>query len=106
MALEQEAPPTREGWARCPGCGGQFLREHRCHRPLGVVTARRPEGFDQVVQEARAQAREVSVVQLALTDLPEQCRTCTGVDAPLGADGDCVPCMAAQARTVAGLPPP
>jgi predicted RNA-binding Zn-ribbon protein involved in translation (DUF1610 family) len=105
MATEQRSQ-TRHGWARCPGCGGQFLREHRCRQPLGVVVDRRPAGFEAAVEEARAQARAeaaaAAVVQLELpTVVDASCRTCGAVDVALGDDGDCVPCMTATALAAA-----
>lgn len=104
MATQERT--TRHGWVRCPNpaCGQQFLRNHVCRVALGVVVDRRPDGFEQTVAEARAQARAEQVVQLELTDLPDPCRTCGLVDKPLGDTLDCVACMAAHALAAADLP--
>jgi hypothetical protein len=97
MATQERT--TRHGWVRCPNpaCGQQFLRNHVCRAPRGEVVDRRPVGFEQTVEEARAQARADRVVQLELTDLPASCSSCHRGDVALGDDGVCVPCMAAAA---------
>ena len=93
-----------EGWVRCPSCRQLFKHSHSCRASLGEVVSTRPEWFDEQVEQARREARAdaAALQQLALTDLPEPCRSCSRVDVPMGDDLVCVPCMAAPARAALG----
>ncbi|MFQ6170395.1 hypothetical protein ACK8HX_02210 [Oryzobacter sp. R7] len=97
-----------QGWIRCPACRQLFKDSHSCHASaLGrATTGRRPAGFAEQVDQARAQARAdaAAAAQLALDELTNPCADCGRTDLDVDTEtGRCASCMYAAALAAAGL---
>lgn len=93
-----------QGYTHCT-CGVRFKNHHVCRRPLGERVTRRPAGFEELVEDAAAQARAeaeeaaAAQAQMSIDDLANACTRCGRTDRHVDHScGLCTACLAADAR--------
>ncbi|QIM20572.1 hypothetical protein G7075_04470 [Phycicoccus sp. HDW14] len=99
MALA--ARTDARGFVRCEACGQRFKVHHSCRVSALGYTPRRPDGFQELVDEAAAEERAAKAAgdQLTIDDLALACTRCGSTDRHVDEDsGLCTKCMAADAR--------